>query len=150
MSQEYSDKIVGAVFPILPEHVSNLFDKKRSVYVKFTWMDLAPGSTIVFYASRLKILIGEAKVFATKKLDPQVALSLYAEKLYIDEKDYEQYSRVSSISQTARKMTEITIFELNSLKRYKTPVKPVLTMTPSGRYLTKDLLQKIRYLSQQE
>jgi len=44
------NEIVGAIFPILPEHVQKLFDRNRDVFVKFNRLTkMRSGSMIVFY-----------------------------------------------------------------------------------------------------
>jgi len=45
------DKIIGAIFPILPKHVPALFGGNRDVFVKFTKFTLKEDMTIIFYVS---------------------------------------------------------------------------------------------------
>lgn len=142
-------KIVGAIFPILRKHISNLFSHDRVVFVKFTKMNLESGFTIVFYVSREKSLIGEAKVRHTERLSPDVAWSRYKNSLFLEEQEYNEYVRISPINKEKRKMSEVTVLELKNSRRYKKPVKPIYPVTPSGRYLTKQMVKKIRSLSVQ-
>ena len=140
-------KIIGVIFPVLREHVCNLFSRDRDVFVKFTKWNLESGSTIVFYVSREKLLIGEAKVGNVERLNPDVAWSRYKDRIFLDEGEYDKYVRVSPISKEERKMSEVTIFELENMRKYKKPVGSIYPVTPSGRYLTKEMIDKIRSLA---
>ena len=140
-------KIIGAIFPVLREHVSNLFGRDRGVFVKFTKLNLEIGSTIVFYVSREKLLVGEAKVDHIERLNPEVAWSRYKDRVFLDEEEYDEYVRVSPISKEERKMSEVTVFELENVRKYKRPVRSIYPVTSSGRYLTKEMIDKIRSLS---
>ena len=140
-------KIIGAIFPVLHEHVSNLFSSDRDVFVKFTKLNLESGSTIVFYVSGEKLLIGEAKVGNVERLNPDVAWSRYKDRIFLDEEEYDKYVKVSPISKEERKMSEITVFELENMRKYKKPVRSIYPVTSSGRYLTKEMIDKIRSLT---
>ena len=83
MSRERrGDKIIGAIFPVLRKHVSNLFGGDRDVFVKFTKLKLRNGSVIVFYISGEKLLSGEAKVRHIERLNPDVAWSRYKDRVF--------------------------------------------------------------------
>jgi len=141
-------EIVGAIFPVLPEHVQNLFDQGQDVFVKFTKLtNLRTGSTIVFYVSREKVLAGEGKVKDIEKLNPEVAWSRYKDRIFLDKEEYNSYIEISPISREERKMRGLTVFTLNKVKRYKKPVRAIYPVTSSGRYLTKEMLDEIRKLS---
>ena len=140
-------KIIGAIFPVLREHVSNLFGRNRDVFVKFTRLNLDSGSTIVFYVSGEKLLIGEARVGHIERLNPDVAWSRYKDRVFLDEEEYDQYVRISPISKEERKMSEVTVFKLENMRKYKKPVRSIYPVTSSGRYLTKEMINKIRSLS---
>ena len=140
-------KIIGAVFPLLREHVSSLFGRDRDVFVKFTLLNLKKGYTIVFYVSGEKLLIGEAKVKHIERLDPDIAWSRYKDRVFLNKEEYGQYVRISPINNEERKMSKVTIFELENVMKYKKPVKSMYPVTPSGRYLTKKMIHKIRSLS---
>lgn len=137
-------KMIGAIFPILREHVSNLFGGDRDVFVKFTKLNLDRSSLIVFYVSREKLLFGEAKVGHIERLNPDAAWSRYRNRVFLNEEEYDRYVRVSPISKEDRKMHEVTVFELQNMRKYKRPVRSVYPITPSGRYLTKEMIDKIR------
>lgn len=140
-------KKIGAIFPILREHSLNLFDRHRDVFAKFTKMNLKSGSTIVFYVSHEKLLIGEAKVGHMERLNPDEAWSRYKDRMFLDEEEYDKYARFSPINKRRRKMSEITVFELDNVKKYKKLVRSIYPVTSSGRYLTKKMIDKIRSLS---
>lgn len=141
-------KKFGAIFPVKSEHVSNLFDHNRDVFVKFTKMNLKRGSILVFYVSREKLLIGEAMVGHIERLAPDVAWSRYKNRVFLDEEDYDKYVRVSPISRKKRKMKKVTVFELENIKQYKSPIESIYTVTSSGRYLNRKMVGKIRSLSE--
>lgn len=140
-------KIFGAIFPVLRKHVSDLFDGNRNVFVKFTKLNLPNDSIIVFYVSGEKLLIGEAKVRLTERLDPFVAWSRYKNRIFLVKEEYEDYVRVSPIGKKERRMEKITVFELENLRKYKKPAQSIYPVTSSGRYLTKEMVDKIRSLS---
>ena len=137
-------KKIGAIFPVLSEHVSNLFDWDRDVFVKFTNFNIKRGFTIVFYVSREQMLIGEAKVDHIEKLSPDLAWSRYKNRIFLDEEEYYKYVRVSPISGKERKMNRVTVFELRNVKQYKRPIKSMYPVTSSGRYLNEKMIEKIR------
>lgn len=145
MSQKrWQTRIVGAIFPILREHVSNLFGHNRDVFVKFTKLNLKSDCTIVFYVSHEKLLVGEAKVGRIERLSPNVAWSRYKDRVFLDKEEYDKYVRVSPVSKEERKLGEVTIFELENVKKYERPVRSIYPITSSGRYLTKEMIDRIR------
>jgi len=136
-------KTIGAIFPVLPEHVSGLFDK-RDVFVKFTKLKIEKGSTIVFYVSGEKLLAGEAKVSHTERLNPDFAWSRYGDRLFLDEKAYKDYVTISPISKEKRKMRKVTVYELENVEKYTKPIRSIYPVTSSGRYLTEEMIEEIR------
>lgn len=137
--------ILGAIFPISFGDVESLFDRKRSVFVKFTkFKKLEKGSRIVFYVSKEKKFIGEGTILKVEKINPDIAWIRYGKQIFLNESEYNQYVVKSPISGKDRKMTEITIFLLKNLKRYKKPTKCMYDVTPSGRYITQEEYQRIR------
>ena len=119
-SQGWREKeIVGAIFPVLPEHVTNLFDRGRDVFVKFTKLtNLTTRSTIVFYVSREKVLVGEGKVKVIEEMNPKVAWSRYRGRIFLDKEEFDSYIEISPISGEERKMRKLTVFVLNKVKKY--------------------------------
>lgn len=140
-------KIIGAIFPVSSEHVSNLFRYNRDVFVKFTKLNLNSGSTIVFYVSGEKLFIGEAKVHRIEKLNPDIAWDRYKGRVFLDKEEYDEYAKISPISKEKRKMSEIIVFLLENIRKYKKPTRSIYPITPSGRYLTSKMIKKIRSLS---
>jgi len=137
-------KTIGVIFPILPEHVSKLFNSGKDVFVKFTSLSLENNFTIVFYVSGEKKLIGEGKITNITRLDPNLAWARYNGRIFLNEEEYFQYVDISPISKNKRKMTEITVMELRNIRRYKKPIDSIEPVTSSGRYLTKQMLNNIR------
>ena len=137
--------IMGAIFPISPRNVDSLFDQKRSVFVKFTrFKKLEKGSKVVFYVSKKKTLIGEGTIAKVEKTKPETAWSRFGKQIFLNESEYNQYVAESPITGKDRKMTEITVFILRNLKKYKKPTMSMYNVTPSGRYLAQKEYQRIR------
>ena len=142
------NEIVGAIFPILPEHVQKLFDRNRDVFVKFNRLTkMRSGSMIVFYVSREKLLVGEGKIENIEKLNPEVVWSRYKDRIFLGKEEYDSYIKISPISGEKRKMRELTVFTLNKVKKYRNPFRSIYPVTSSGRYLTKEMVDEIRALS---
>ena len=78
-----SNRKVGAIFPIRPKHLLNIFERNRDVFVKFTKMKLEKGMALIFYVSEKKILIGQAKIKKVEKLYPDVAWELYNDRIFL-------------------------------------------------------------------
>ena len=142
------NEIVGAIFPILPKHVPKLFDHNRDIFVKFTKLTkLRTGSTIVFYVSREKLLVGDGEIENIEKLNPDVVWSRYNDRIFLGKEEYDSYIKISSISGETRKMRELTVFMLNKVKKYRKSFRSIYPVTSSGRYLTKGMVGEIRNLS---
>jgi len=142
------EEIVGAIFPVLPEHVANLFDRGRNVFVKFTKLtNLRTGSTIVFYVSREKVLVGEGRIKVIEKLNPEVVWSRYGDRIFLDKEEFDSYIEISPISGEERKMRKLAVFVLNKVKKYRKPFRSIYPVTASGRYLTKEMVNEIRKLA---
>jgi len=145
LPKEVEDRIViGAIFPILRKHASELLDKNRTVFVKFTKLNLKIGSTIVFYIPGEKLLVGEAKAGNIKKMDPVSVWRRYKNKLFLEKEEYDDYVKFSPVSREERKMKEITVFELKKVRTYEDVVRAFCPVTSSGRYLTKKMARQIR------
>ena len=140
------NRLVGAIFPILPEHVSDLFSHHRDIFVKFTKLKLDRRSIIVFYVPHQKLLIGEARVQHMEKLNPTIAWSRYKDRLFLNQEEYDRYVTISPVSQEKRKMSDITVFELDNMTKYTGLVRSIYPITSSGRYLTTDMIKEIRKL----
>jgi len=141
-------EIVGAIFPVLPEHVPNLFDRGRNVFVKFTKLtNLTTGSTIVFYVSREKMLVGEGRVKVIEKLNPALAWSRYGDRIFLDKEEFDSYIEISPITREERRMRKLDVFVLDKVKKYGKPFRSIFPVTASGRYLTREMVDKIRKLS---
>lgn len=140
------DTRAGAIFPILPEHGSNLLNRGRDIFVKFTRLKLDRGSTIVFYVPHRKVLIGEARVKHIEELDPNIAWTRYKNRLFLSQEEYNGYVAVSPVTKERRKMSEIMVFELDRITKYDALVRSTYPISSSGRYLTKNMIDGIRKL----
>jgi hypothetical protein len=135
-------KTIGAIFPVQQEHALRLFDH-GDVFVKFTNLHLHNKFTIIFYVCGQKVMIGEARIKKIQKLDPTVAWSYYGDRIFLNEEEYVEYVSFSPVNKQKRKMKEITVLELENLRKYKMSVKSTYAITSSGRYLTKEMLVNI-------
>ena len=135
----------GAVFPISSENVIPLFDQGRTVFAKYTkFKELAKGSKIVFYVSKVKKLIGEGTVEKVEVLNPEIAWVRYGKQMFLNETEYNRYVAKSPINGGNRKMVQITVFILKNLKKYRDPAQPICVVPPSGCYLVREKYQRIR------
>jgi hypothetical protein len=136
------NNIFGAVFPISSENIESLFSKKRRAFVKFTkFKRLQKGSKIIFYAS--KALIGEGVIEKVEEMEPKIAWSYYNEQISLSKKQYVKYTARSPINGEERKMRQITIFFLKKMKKYQPPITSNFSVTPAGRYISKEEYQQI-------
>lgn len=111
-------QIIGCIFPILPNHVSNLFSQNQPVFVKFTKFYLNFCSKIIFYVSGKKILVCEAKVKKIRKMNQNQVWSSYGTRLFLGKKEYDKYATISPIGKSYRKIKTITVFELRKPKKF--------------------------------
>jgi hypothetical protein len=134
------DKAFGAVFPILAEQASRFFDESRKVYVKYTNMTkLGENSKIVFYASKEnKKLIGVGTIESIERTTPKIAWSRYCGQIFLNEDEYNQYVSMSPVKGKKRDGLEITVFVLKNLREYRHSCQLSDTLTPAGRYLTRE------------
>ena len=138
------DKIIGAIFPILPKHVPALFGGNRDVFVKFTKFTLKEDMTIIFYVCGKKKLVGNGKIKSIEKMSPERAWSQYKGRIFLDKIEYYSYAKTSPISGEARKMNEIMVFTLTNMRKYKKPLSSLYPITPSGRYLSRKIESEIK------
>lgn len=131
------------IFPIRPGHVSRFFDGKRNVFVKFTKMKLKKGMLLVFYVSREMVLAGEAKIAKVERLHPNVAWDSYRDRIFLNKEEYDQYVGVSPVGGEERKMKDVLVITLSSFRKYDPASRSPLSITPSGRYITKDMYNEI-------
>jgi hypothetical protein len=136
-------QIIGAIYPVTTEQASNIFDKGKTVFVKFTKMtNLKPNSKIIFYVTKEKVLYGEATIRSANRMSPLEVWGKYGKDLFLNQDEYERYSNWSSVEKKSRTNTELTVFVLKNLNRYKH--SPLFRgITPSGRYLSEEEYCKI-------
>jgi len=100
----------------------------------------------VFYISKEKKLIGEAKVSNIERLSPNEVWARYKDRLFLNKEEYDMYARISPISKERRKMSEMTAFELKNMRKYKRRIESTYPVTCSGRYLTREMIEQVRGL----
>jgi hypothetical protein len=138
------ESVVGAVFPVSPGHAVRIFDKRRTVFVKYTNLTkLARNSRIVFYLSKEKRLIGEGIIEKTEKANPENVWARYGRRIFLNKIEYNQYVSNSPIGGRNRVSEAITAFVLKDLMTYKKTNQLTCRITPAGCYLTKGEYERI-------
>jgi len=132
------ESVIGAVFPISPEHAVRIFDEGRTVFVKYTrFSKLDRNSRIVFYLSGERRLIGEGSIEKIEKAKPESVWAHYGRRIFLDKMEYDQYVSNSPIGGRNRISEAITVFVLKNLRKYKKTDQLTYSVTPAGCYLTK-------------
>jgi hypothetical protein len=138
------ESVVGAIFPISPEHAARIFGEGRTVFVKYTrFTKLDRNSRIVFYLSKEKRLAGEGIVEKVEKANPETVWARYRKQIFVNKTEYNQYVSNSPIGGRNRKSEAITVFVLKNLRTYKKANQLMHRVTPAGCYLTKREYQRI-------
>lgn len=138
------ESIVGAIFPVSSEQSKRIFEEGKRVFTKYTsFQRLQANDKIVFYISGEKKLSGEAVIEKIRCLAPKVAWLTYGTKLFLNEKEFEQYTSISPITGKTRTSSEITLFLLKNVKMYTPAIQSIIKMTPSGCYLNSQDYQRI-------
>ncbi len=141
MSQK--NEIIGAIFPLNRDHSERIFEAKKNVFVKFSPFNLSVGQKLVFYVSREKVFIGKATICKVRKMTPKEVWEEYGDRLFLSQAELEEYASFSKIENKKRSVTELSVYELGNISRFKKPVAAFFQVTASGRYLDSDLLAKI-------
>lgn len=135
---------MGAIFPISSGHVSRIFDDKRTAFVKYTkFSRLGKNSRLVFKVSKERKLIGEGTIERIEKMNPETAWARYGHQIFLNEIEFGRYVSKSPVTGKSRGASEISVFILKNLKKYKKAVQWTQNITPAGRYLTKEEYQRI-------
>ncbi|MBY8987733.1 MAG: DUF365 domain-containing protein [Candidatus Lokiarchaeota archaeon] len=133
---------IGVVVPIKEEHVKKLFEKERDVFIKFSNLILEPEYKIIFYMSGKGILVGQAKIIDIKEMLPESAWSSYGNRIFLDKKEFGNYSKISPITGEKRK-GKLKVLLLDEKREYRKPIISSFIMTAAGRYLTEDMFEEI-------
>lgn len=135
-------KIVGRIFPVLPQHLERIF-AGRNVFCKFIGKGkpkLTPGMKILFYSSRGdRQVIGEATINSLEYLVAQEILRKYGDRLFITAEELNNYFRKRN--RPADK--ELLVVILKQIKMYKKPYKLKKPLTMAGLNLTDKLYKEI-------
>jgi hypothetical protein len=139
------DSIIGVIFPLPKNIIDFMFSNQRDVFVKYTSRPplkktkkrIQEGMKLYIYESGgEKTIIGEACIKKSDYLDMNSILNTYLERLMIPEEDFKNYAK-------GREEKKALVLELDSLKRYKKPVKLLKPMTMAGLHLTKETKKEL-------
>jgi hypothetical protein len=135
--------IIGIVLPILPEHVSRVFNENRNVLVKYVSkiprkpgkMRLQVGMKVVFYVSRSgRRLAGEGEISFVEFVSMQDAVAKYGGRLLLSESELNSYAR----QQPRRTEKPILALGLKKLRAYASGITYHKNISMVGEYLTRD------------
>ncbi len=99
-------------------------------------------SKIIFYVKGEKALFGEGAIKSVNKMSPTEAWGKYNKELFLNQEEYEKYTSWSSVEKKNRVNTELVLFVLKNIRRYKKPLQ-FIGITPSGRYLSDEEYKKL-------
>lgn len=130
------DAIIGAVFPISHAQAVKIFQEGKQAFAKYTkFGKLETNSKIIFYVSKEKKFVGEAVIDKIRCLSPEDAWSTYSNQLFLTQTEFEDYTSISPIGGKPRPRSELTVFLLKKVKKYRAGIPAKIKMTPSGSYL---------------
>ena len=145
MSPKQNQK-TGVIFPIRPKHVKPIFDYPNDVFLKFTKLKIENGMKIIFYVSYEKMLLGIGNVNKFERMKPESAWKTYNDRIFLDEKEFMEYTKISPINGKSRRMKEIGVMVLSNVKRFPNPISLTenpYPMNPSGRYCSRSEYDKL-------
>jgi len=139
-----NDDIMGVVYA-LPSHMIQRFFEGKDVFVKFTGQPstrLVKGHRLFFYASHgQKHLLGEATIEKVDFLTPRQVIDQFGSRLFLSSDEVRQYVH----RQHSRKPDKsMLVLELRERRRYRKPIKFTEHMTMAGRYMTRNLYNKLK------
>jgi hypothetical protein len=125
--------LVGVIYPLLPKHLERIFDGK-DIFCKYHGRGryrLDKGNYVMFYASGIGDIRGQARITNIEFLKPSELLSRYRTRLFVTEQELEDYRGTRSIDK------ELMVLTLSKVQRFDTPLKPLKPITMSGWTLSK-------------
>lgn len=132
-------KIIGAVFPILPEYIDRLLVENRNVFAKYLARNgskLLPKQKMLFYVSHgSKKIVGEGQIDKILFLTPDEALVKYDKKLFLNRDELMEYARQQPKRDISKRMLVLVLYRL---KRYPKPVSYKRPISMAGQYLTEE------------
>jgi len=138
------ESIVGAIFPVSLIQAKRILEEDKRVFGKYTKFNrLKENDKLIFYVSGEKKLAGEAVIEKITCLTPTAAWMTYGAKLFLNKKEFEQYTSISPIGGKTRTSPKITLFLLKDVKKYDPAIQSSIKMTPSGCYFNSQEYQRI-------
>jgi hypothetical protein len=143
MNKQDASEIAGIIFPFFPEHAQRLLNEGKSIFAKFFGKERVPlklreGSRLFLYESGgSKEIVGEAKIAKLESMCASKVISVYGEKLFLNEAEFEDYVGT-------RGDRSMLILVLVGPKRYLFPLKLDKSVTMAGRYMTREMFVRLR------
>lgn len=138
-------EVLGVVYPVSPEVVDNIFNKNKTIFLKFTTHEptkrtkirLKEGIKLYLYKSGgEKKIIGEAIISKFDYLPISEIIKKFRKKMIISEQELISYS-------AGRENKRILVIRLGKLIKYKSPIKQSKPVTMAGLYITHENEEKI-------
>lgn len=139
-------EVIGVTFPIPKLYIPRFFDEGKTVFIKpaTIFKELQPGMKFVFYQSKKDTgYVGEGKIKTiTFAEDPFYFFEIYPNDIYLSKGDLDIYIEANKKWKTKRtrrkgetKSRRWIAIELESIRRYDTPIKPKHFIPISGKYI---------------
>lgn len=88
-------RVIGIIFPILPDHVKRLLLDRKKIFVKFVSKDLRRlriGGKLFLYESRgTRTIVGEAEIEDIARATAAEVVSKYGHDLFLTTDELEKY-----------------------------------------------------------
>ena len=138
------NKIVGAIYPIPLQFANRIFEKQKTVFVKYIsgqTSALASKHKILFYASQgQKEIVGEAKIKELHFLTPTEAWEKYGSNLFLNEEELMEYCQTQVLRNPSKKMQVIV---LSKPRKYPEGIKYKRPISMSGQYINEEDYREI-------
>jgi len=138
-------EVLGIVYPVSPEVVDNIFNKNKTIFLKFTTHEptrktkvrLKEGIKLYFYKSGgEKIIVGEAIISKFDYLLVSEIIRKFRNRMIISEEELMGYS-------TGREQKRILVLKIINPIKYQKPIKQSKPVTMAGLYVTNENKLKI-------
>lgn len=128
--------IYGFLFPVPHPFIGRLVSGEKDVFVKIGRLRfLSDGHIIVFYDSGAHKIVGEAKIKQTTAGSPSTIWAKYGPRIFLREKEYNEYVARSPLGPRHREGKIMTAFVVEHCRKYSQSKIPPKRVTPSGYYL---------------
>ena len=139
-----SNKVVGVIYPIPLQYVDRIFEKQKTVFVKYTTHEKSALTTkhkILFYASHgQKEIVGEAGIKELNFLTPTDTWDRYSSDLFLTEEELREYCQTQLLRNPSKRMQVIV---LSKPRKYPKGAKYKRPISMSGQYINEEDYQEI-------